>query len=417
MSNALIFFLFIFFYLYFMSNSLSVKNNFVTNFNVGPAQLYDGVAEFYSEILQSGVGSISHRSKQFTDISKAALQCARLFFNIPDNYKIYYTYSATESMELVVRGFIQNKSLHVVNGNFGNVWYKTALHNGRDAQKIENNTNTNNPAENVQVKLTDALSALQEQNPDIACITGSETASGIGYSPEEISEFSEKIKETSEDTLLAVDITSGMGGVDYDISSADIWLFSVQKSLGLPAGLGFLVLSPKAYERAKQIEEKRSVKKIDFGNHHSIPNLEKKMAEKFQTPTTPNVLAIAGFGYICKTWLEKFGNIKELSAETDKKANLYYSFFDSSKNTSNFIPAIDDANARTKTVIVLKLKNSDTLSEAEKKEQITAQTEKLKNAGFIVASGYGKLKTTQLRLANFPAHTASDIENILQYFS
>ena len=399
-----------------MSNLVSVKNNFVTNFNVGPAQLYDGVASFYSEALQSGIGSISHRSKQFTDMSQETLRCARLFFNIPDDYKIYYTYSATESIELVVRGLVQKKSLHIVNGNFGNVWYKTALHNGRDAQKFENNLNENNLAENIQVKLAEVLSELQENFADTVCVTGSETASGIGYAPEEISEFSAKIKEISEDTLLAVDVTSGMGGIHYDISSADIWLFSIQKSLGLPAGLGFLILSPKAYERAKQIEEKRSAKKIDFGNHHSISSLEKKMSEKFQTPTTPNVLAIAGFGYICKTWLEDFGNIDSLSKITDEKAELFYSFFESEKNTSDFSPAIDEKNARTKTVIVIKIKNSESLTEDEISKKMKKQTEKLQNAGFVIASGYGKLKTTQLRLANFPVHTIEDIENLLKLF-
>lgn len=406
------------------------NTDFVTNFNVGPAQLYDGVAEFYSEILTSGIGSISHRSQKFTDISKAGLDCARLFFTIPEDYKIYYTYSATESMELVIRGLIEEKSAHVVNGNFGNVWYKVAVHNGRKTQKFENNTNKKNVSENTRVELNDVIEEVKsyENNSDknsrkkidTVCITGSETASGIGYSPNEISEFSEKIKNVSEDILLAVDVTSGMGGINYNIASADVWLFSVQKSLGLPAGLGFLILSPKAYVRAQKIEEERSGvavnEKSDFGNHHSVASLEKKMSGKSQTPTTPNVLAIAGFGYICKTWLEDFGDINELSAQTDEKAELYYSFFESAENTSDFIPAIEDPKARTKTVIVIKLKNSENLTEEKISEKMTKQTKRLADAGFVVASGYGKLKTTQLRLANFPVHTIADIENLLHYF-
>ncbi|HIQ56729.1 TPA: aminotransferase class V-fold PLP-dependent enzyme [Candidatus Gracilibacteria bacterium] len=395
-----------------MSNTEEKK--FVMNFNVGPSQLYDGVVGFYSEILERGIGSISHRSAQFTNISKSGLACARLFFNIPENYKIYYTYSATESMELVVRGVIEEKSIHVVNGNFGNVWYKTAVHNGRKTQKFENNTNENNRAENTRVELNNVIKNIE--SADTVCITGSETASGIGYSPDEISEFSEKIKNVSENILLAVDITSGMGGVNYDFSSADVWLFAVQKSLGLPAGLGFLVLSPKAYSRAQKIEEERKNEKRDFGNQHSIALLEKNMSEKYQTPSTPNVLAIAGFGYICKTWLEDFGNIDSLSKITDEKAELFYSFFESEKNTSDFSPAIDEKNARTKTVIVIKIKNSESLTEDEISKKMKKQTEKLQNAGFVIASGYGKLKTTQLRLANFPVHTIEDIENLLKLF-
>ncbi len=388
------------------------------NFMVGPAQLYTGVEEFYSQILQNGIGSISHRSQQFTEISKEGLEYARQFFAIPDDYTIYYTYSATESMELVVRGLVKEKSVHIVNGNFGNVWYKTAVHNGRKTKKFENTIPFSYGSENTRVDLSVVVQEFEGGNlGDMICITGSETASGIGYSPKEISEFSRSITNVSENTLLAVDITSSMGAIDYDFSSADVWLFSVQKALGLPAGLGFLICSPRAQRRAQEIEEERVLVQKDFGNHHAISVLEKKMHEKYQTPTTPNVLAIAGFGYVCKKLLEDFGSIQQLSQYTDEKADIYYSFFESEQNTSDFVPAIEDTQARTKTVIVLRLKNAETLSEQEREQKMNAQIKRLRDAGYSVASGYGKLKTTQLRLANFPVHTKHDIEKLLYCFS
>ena len=93
-----------------------------------------------------------------------------------------------------------------------------------------------------------------------------------------------------------------------------------------------------------------------------------------------------------------------------------YSFFESEENALDFIPAIDEKNARTKTVIVIKLKDADKLSEEEKQKKMKNQTEKLENAGYLVASGYGKLKTTQLRIANFPVHTEEDIKSLLKIF-
>ncbi len=384
-------------------------------FTVGPSQLYTGVREFYSKSLENGVGSISHRSADFTEISQSGIAQARQFFSIPEDYKIYYTYSATESMELVVRSLVEKKSVHVVNGNFGKVWYSTAVHNGREVKKYEV-LNTINPAAHIRVNLDD-IEDSELVSADVVCMTGSETASGIGYSPKEISDFSQKIHTVSENTLLAVDVTSGMGAIDYDISSADVWLFSVQKALGLPAGLGFLVLSPKAYARAQKIAEERNKQNSDCGNHHAIAKLEGKMAGKFQTPTTPNTLAIAGFGYICKQFTADFTSIKNLSKRTEEKAEYMYSFFESEQNTSGFVPAIDEQSARTQTVIVIKIKNAEKMSEKEVQNIMQAQVKKCEDAGFPIASGYGKLQHTQLRLANFPVHTMNDIRNLLESFT
>lgn len=53
-----------------------------------------------------------------------------------------------------------------------------------------------------------------------------------------------------------MDATSTMGGINLPWLEADVWFASVQKCLGIPAGLGVLICSPKALERATQLNKK-----------------------------------------------------------------------------------------------------------------------------------------------------------------
>lgn len=55
--------------------------------------------------------------------------------------------------------------------------------------------------------------------------------------------------------LIAIDATSWFGGVVFDWMLGDVWFASVQKCLGLPAGMGIMVCSPKALEKARKVND------------------------------------------------------------------------------------------------------------------------------------------------------------------
>jgi len=234
------------------------------------------------------------------------------------------------------------------------------------------------------------------------CLTANETAAGVAYSPQEIFTFSQKLKNSKyfADTLLGVDITSGIGGYAYDFASADIWAFSVQKALGLPAGLGLLIVSPRAYEKSIQLEEEKK----DVGAHHSFSGLEKKMKDKFQTPATPNFFGILGLGHISRTFLKDFGSMKNLEKITTDKAQDLYNFLE---NSQCFKPRVSDINARSKTIIIAKKRNDSEKFLAEK-------LNKLQESGMQIGKGYGPYKLQEFRIGNFPVHTKNDIENLIK---
>src|SRR6185437_2637791 len=117
------------------------------------------------------------------------------------------------------------------------------------------------------------------KDTEVICITQNETSNGTQVLEATIKELKEKFPEQ----LIAIDATSSMGGIEIDFTVADIWLASVQKCFGMPAGLGLLVCSPKAINRALMFND----------NHYynSLVFMYENM-QAWQTPYTPNVLNI-----------------------------------------------------------------------------------------------------------------------------
>ncbi len=351
------------------------------HFTVGPAQLYSGVKEFLCEQIQNDLGSLSHRSKKFSEISKNALMAFRTFFDIPHQYHIFYTSSATEGLSLVSKSLCDTTSVQIQNGAFGKLWCELStdagknviIHSVEHGQKADLNT----------------LPVSSETN--LITITANETSSGVMYAQEEINEVRKKYPEK----FLAVDVTSIMGAYSYDISSADAWVFSVQKAFGLPSGLGICIMSSRAVEKALLTQP------------YIFENLVKKM-EVFQTPSTPNVLGIAGFGFVCQQFIKDFGSKEHLNAYTLLKAEYLYS------SISQKIPYIHAHANSTPKILMHSVSTPcfkiDSKSGKSSSEIIT----KVKEHGIILGSGYGKYKDTEIRIANFPAHRMEDIKQLIE---
>jgi len=353
----------------------------VKNFTVGPSKIYRGVADFMCQEIQNDLGELSHRSPAFSAMSEKTLKAFRTFFHIPANYHVFYTASATEGMEILSRGAVETKAAHIINGNFGSLWEKQSKRVKKDTQILSHKEG--NRIEISEMKI--------DADADFLAITANETSTGIAYSPEEI----QKIREKFPELLFCIDATSAMGALQYDFQQADAWLFSVQKCFGMPAGLGMLIVSPRLFE----VVQRRESEGKDVGGHHSLMSLEKKMTGKFQTPTTPNVLNIATLGFISEQFQKDFGSLENLDKKTKEKAKRIYDFFEAHPK---FSPEVKKGRSQTTIVI------------DGKEEDLIALHAKLKEAGIVIGKGYGPKKPTQIRIANFPASSMEDIENLLE---
>ena len=87
---------------------------------------------------------------------------------------------------------------------------------------------------------------------DLVCITQNETSTATQLREGFILNLYNRLGGA----LLAVDATSSLAGLNLKYIKADIWYGSVQKCFGLPAGLGVMILSPRAVAQAKAVNDR-----------------------------------------------------------------------------------------------------------------------------------------------------------------
>lgn len=351
----------------------------LTFFTPGPAQLYPTVESHYQQAFQQNIGSISHRSAQFRKIYQHTDEQLKELLNIPQENAILFTGSATEVWERLIMNLVDFETFHLVNGSFSTKFYEFATQLGKVATQFEKPFGQGFDADELVVP---------EYAELIACCAN-ETSAGVQMKASEI----HKVKKANKSKILAVDMVSTAPYVNLDYTLVDTAYFSVQKAFGMPAGLGVWIASPALLEKAKERKNKGEA----IGTYHSLTSLWKNY-QNFETPETPNVLAIYVLGKVAED-LNKIG-IAKLRRETERKARLLYDF---AAQSNQFEIFVQNPNHRSNSVVVLNtIENSANLIKRIKEEH-----------QMVIGSGYGAHKESQIRIANFPATSVEEIQALI----
>jgi phosphoserine aminotransferase len=349
----------------------------MVSFYPGPSRVYDEIPKYVKEAHAKGILSMNHRSEEFTVMMKKTVALLKQKLAIPKEYTILFTSSATECWEIVAQSWVTNKSFHLYNGAFGQKWYEYTykLKTGATALPFGRET-VLNPGKSVF-----------EGSENIICITQKETSNGTQVS----NEIMRAIREGSPDHIIAADVTSSLAGIKLDFTAADIWLGSVQKCFGLPAGLGIMICSPKAIKKARAINNTR------FYNNAI---LMADMMEKWQTSYTPNVLGI----YLLMRVME---NVKPISVVHKTTEKRYEDWMNVVKKHPTLQHLIRNKAVHSFTVLPLEA-GKKTIEKIKKSANVK---------GFLLGDGYGDLKSTTLRIANFPALKDSEVRSLMKFLS
>jgi phosphoserine aminotransferase len=342
------------------------------NFTPGPSQLYFTVEDHAKKAFRDGIPSLSHRTKEFESIYKSATEGLRELLNVPPNFHFVFCTSATEIWERIIQNLVENNSHHLVNGAFSKKFFETATQLNKNASKTE-------------VKPGEGFGDLSIPTTELIALTHNETSTGVSMPMDYLHSFRDK----NPNSLIVVDAVSSLPYPEFDYSKVDSVFFSVQKGFGLPAGLGVWMVNERCIAKADALLSKG----LSIGSYHSLPSLI-SMAQKNQTPETPNVLGIYLLSKVVHDMLRRGINI--IRKETEYKAAILYQTLNNHKILN---PLVRDERWRSKTVIV-----------AESGEHTEKVTNLLIQKGMLPGDGYGAAKTNQLRFANFPAHSKEQYE-------
>ena len=347
-------------------------------FNPGPSAVYPAVRQYLTDAFDEGWLSAPHRSDKVTGLVRQTVADFKTKLNVPQDYTVLFTSSATECWEILAQSLTPRRSFHLHNGDFGEKWLKYA-------QALR-------PASTGQAFGLDELPDVATlpfapDDTDLVCITQNETSTATQLREGFILNLYNRLGGA----LLAVDATSSLAGLNLKYIKADIWFGSVQKCFGLPAGLGVLILSPRAVAQAKAVN--------DRAHYNGLPAALAQMLN-FQTNYTPNVLGI----YLLSRVLADREPIKTVHQHLVERAEKLYAFFEQATPLTPLI-----TNLETRSTTVIGLRGEPALIEEIK--------QKAREAGLHLGSGYGPLKNTTIRIANFPAVPDAAMEALVQFFA
>jgi phosphoserine aminotransferase len=354
------------------------------NFTPGPSQLYFTVEDHIRTAFREGIPSLSHRSKTFESIYRETSEGLRALLDLPSSYHIFFTSSATEIWERVIQNLVLRDSFHLVNGSFSKRFFEIAQQLKKEPSKNE-----------VALGEGFDLSSLVIPSTELIAVTHNETSTGVALPVDDL----HTLRERYPDALIVVDAVSSLPYPTFDYNKFDSVFFSVQKGFGLPAGLGVWMVNERCLAKAESILSSGQ----SVGSYHNLPSLYTH-AQKYQTPETPNVLAIYLLNRVVKDMLLR--GIQSIRKETEYKATTLYELLN---RHAVLKPFVKEKKFRSKTVVVANCEDAT--------ERLVAL---LQSKGIQPGDGYGAFKKTQLRFANFPTHSKEQFEclaDILQEFA
>jgi len=213
---------------------------------------------------------IGHRGQGFKDLyAKIRPQLQQLLYT---KQLVYLsTSSAWGVMEGAVRNLVQKRVLNCMCGAFSDKWLDVSKRCGKEAEALQVPWGSPIRAAQVDAKLAtgqfDALTFIHN-----------ETSTGVMSPIHEIA----ALKKKYPDVMFIVDAVSSMSAVklEFDALGIDVLLAGTQKAFALPPGLTVFVCSPAALAKAATAK--------DRGYYFDMIEFQKN-AEQDMTPSTPSI--------------------------------------------------------------------------------------------------------------------------------
>ena len=234
---------------------------------------------------------------------------------------MYFVSSATECWEIIAESLISDGSVHIYNGAFGEKWMEYTHKLTGSAHSF--------PFEADENPVLDPTIQFSQQA--VFCVTHNETSNGTALTAGFLASLRRQIQN-----VIAVDATSSMAGVLLPWEMADVWYASVQKCFGMPAGMGVMIVSPKAVDQAKAIGNRAHYNSLLFVRDNFL---------KFQTPYTPNTLGI----YLMNKVMQQVAPVENVASKVERRALDWYAFLPE----HGFGLLIKNETVRSQTVIAV----------------------------------------------------------------
>ncbi len=361
--------------------------------NPGPAQINRRILKRSME-TERRLADLTGQPEARKQAALEVESLLRKYLNLPKNYSIFFTGSATQAMEQTVESLDVDFGIVGVKGAFGERMLDVARRFGTGRVKsvrLRWGEGENGQLQSIASEMLSKLPASNLKRSDRSVgffITGHETSTAVQTDVGALIQAIRnrvnkpgKIKRkraTTDPFLFIVDGTSEFGYLRREWKDIDVYFGSVQKFMGCPAGLGVLIVSPKAMEVARRRESERSPEDVAMV-YRTFPQMEK---EQF-AGHYHNLRGILQLGEALEDYLER-GGLRSIQKETERKMKVVQ---EAIENTPHLVQAVQRVEDRSG--VLAHLLGVDI--------EVSRLRERLENR-VTIGSGYGPFKGETLRL-------------------
>jgi phosphoserine aminotransferase len=346
-------------------------------FGCGPSKVRPQAVAALAEVGGSFLGT-SHRQNTVKDMVGRLRSGLATFFGIPEGYEVVLgNGGSTVFWDVATFGLIEHKSQHTVCGEFSSKFAAAASAAPHLAT-----------ASVIKAEPGSSAKPVAEEGIDTYCLVHNETSTGVAVTITRPTGTS-----AANNQLVAVDATSGAGGLAIDLLETDCYYFAPQKCFASDGGLWLAVMSPAAVERVERIHASQRWIPESLDLWTAMDN-----SRKNQTYNTPALATI--FLMVQQVeWMNSLGGLKWAAARCAESAKIMYSWAESSPYAT---PFVSDAADRSNVVATIDLDGVDA----------DAVSKVLRANGIVDTDSYRKLGRNQLRMSMFPAIDPGDVAQL-----
>ena len=346
-------------------------------FGAGPSKVRPEAVAALSAASGSFLGT-SHRQKTVKSVVGSLRAGLSSLFSLPAGYEVVIgNGGATCFWDAATFGLIESKSQHLTFGEFSSKFATAAAaapHLG-EPEIITSEVGTH-PL------------PVARDDVDLYALTHNETSTGVMMP---ILRPEGAVLPSDGGGLVAVDATSGAGGLRVDPAEFDAYYFAPQKCFGSDGGLWVALLSPAAQERIASIAA--TGRWVPASMDLTIALDNSKLDQTYNTPALATIFLFDNQ----VQWFNDNGGLEFSAGRSDRSAEILYTWADNSTFTSPFVRREQDRSH-----VIGTIDFDDSIDAA-----LVAKV--LRANGVVDTEPYRKLGRNQLRIAMFPGIDPDDV--------
>ncbi|HEY4946467.1 MAG TPA: phosphoserine transaminase [Acidimicrobiales bacterium] len=346
-------------------------------FGAGPSKVRPQAVEALAAVAGTYLGT-SHRQKTVKSVVGSLREGLAQLFSLPAGYEVALGNGGTTTFwDAATFGLIERRSQHLTFGEFSAKFATAAA----DAPHLDD-------PEIIASEVGTHPEAVARDDIDLYALTHNETSTGVMM---QITRPSGAATPAAGGGLVAVDATSGAGGLRVDPEQFDAYYFAPQKCFGSDGGLWVALLSPAAQDRIAAIAATKRWVPASIDLTIALDN-----SRLDQTYNTPALATIFLFDNQVR-WFNEQGGLEFSVGRSDKSSEILYTWAAHSDFATPFVAREQDRSHVIGTIDFDDSINAATVAAV------------LRSNGIVDTEPYRKLGRNQLRIAMFPGIDPDDV--------